>query len=261
MSSSLDIARVRGRMQAMSLHASLEWQSEVDSTNTWAAAEASAGAQPYSWFVAGAQRAGRGRLGRTWSSPPELNLYASCVLRPAVPPARVAQTSLVVALAVRRALAPLVPDVQVKWPNDLLVSGRKVAGILCEAQFQGERLGAVVAGIGVNVGALPADLPPEVRVRATSLRDAGSEATVEDVLLAMAAALETLLPAFESTGFAPLRDEWNAACALSGRRVTLAFADQEREGVVRGLDEEGLLLLETAGGLERILAGEVTVKK
>ena len=244
----------------------VEWVECIDSTNEWAMQAAEAGAAPYAWFVADRQTAGRGRLGREWLSPPTCNLYTSCVLRPALAPAHAAQLSLAIAIAVHRAITACGISAKIKWPNDVHVQGKKIAGILCELRADTDRIEALIAGIGINVGLLPSDFPPEVREIATSLHAEGAvvDRAVVDrtgVFVALAREMESVVQLLENRGFSALQDEWNAACALRGRFVEVLFGDHTVSGTVVGIDSDGYLLLEQAGDVVRIIAGDVTVKK
>ncbi len=147
----------------------LSYHEATLSTNILAKALAAEGAPEGSVVVADCQSGGRGRMGRTWVSPPGVNLYFSLILRPKLPSFRVPQLTLLVAAAIHRALSALVPEIEVKikWPNDLLLNGRKVCGVLCEMQSEPDLAHFVVVGIGLNVN--QQDVPPELQGRATSL--------------------------------------------------------------------------------------------
>jgi BirA family transcriptional regulator, biotin operon repressor / biotin---[acetyl-CoA-carboxylase] ligase len=208
----------------------------VDSTNTRARALAATGAPHGTLVTATEQTAGRGRQGRTWMAPPGRALLASVVLRD--PPA-------LLTLATGLAVADVAgPRARLKWPNDVLVAGEKLAGVLVEARPQD---GWAVVGIGINVAVRPDDLPAGLRGRAATL---GREpADVESVLGQLLAALErwTAAPAADVLAAWPARD------ALAGREV--AWSDGR--GRVVGLDDQGRLLVETAGGRVSLAAGEV----
>ena len=241
--------------------ATVSWAPSTDSTNRWAMDEAGRGAPAHAWYVADEQTAGRGRLGRAWFSPPGRNLYASCVLRPRLTPAQAPQVALAAALGARRALAACGVDAGIKWPNDLQVRGRKIAGILCEVQAEPERISAVIVGVGINVALTAGELGPDLKDIATSLRIEGSAAGRTEVFLALADEMRRAVTVLENEGFAALRDEWNAGAVLQGRAVEVVFSGQTRTGTVHGLDDEGFLLLTGPHGVERIVAGDVTVKK
>jgi BirA family biotin operon repressor/biotin-[acetyl-CoA-carboxylase] ligase len=238
---------------------------ETDSTNVQAIRLAREGAPEGSLVVAERQTKGRGRLGRSWISPASVNFYGSWILRPSLPPADAPQLSLAAALAVARALEPLAPGrIAIKWPNDCLLDGKKVAGILTEMDAELDRIVAVVLGIGVNLNAGARAFPPELRDVATSVRVA-TGVRVDRIAFAAALcdALECVYDRLLDEGFGALIADWNARSCLTGREVTVDCAGHRTTGRVRGLDASGRLeLTVTANGperVERIVAGDVTI--
>lgn len=235
------------------------WLAETDSTQRVARELARDGCEEGTCVVAEAQTAGRGRLGRSWHSPPGTNVYLSIVLRPPLPPGRVPQLALVAGLAVADAVAGvpgLVP--RLKWPNDVVLDGRKAAGILTEMEAEVERVHHVVAGIGLNVNA--AEFPPELAGRATSLcLGVGRLVDRAAVTGALLAAFERRYERFIAEGFAPVRREWEERSWLGGKEVRVAAPEGEIRGRVLGLDEDGALRLETPSGERLVVGGEVTL--
>ena len=241
----------------------IRWLAETDSTQRVARELGRAGVPEGTVVIAEAQTAGRGRLGRTWHSPRGVNLYCSIVLRPPLPPAAVPQVALVAGVAVAAALAEI-PGVgpRVKWPNDVLIDGRKVAGILTEMEAEVERVHHVILGIGVNLNAPRAAFPPELRERATSLFLAtGRRVDRAAVTGRLLAALEARYGRFLEGGFEAVRAEWESYSCLTGTDVRVASAEGEMAGRVLGLDADGALMLARPDGTStRIVAGEVTVR-
>ena len=217
--------------------------------------------EPEGLFVrADRQTSGRGRLGRSWESPPG-NLHASLILRPARPPAEVATLSLVIALALAQAVERLSEGrvrPQLKWPNDVQVAGAKLAGILLEMGADGRGGCAwLVAGIGVNVAWAPGDAVP---YRTTSLAAEGLRATPRQVLDGLAASLRPQLERWQAGGFAAARVDWLASAAGLGRPVELRQGEGPVSGILRDVDRSGALCLELASGeLTRFSAGEVVL--
>ena len=234
---------------------------EIDSTNLHAATLARAGAPEGTLVVAERQTSGRGRLGRVWVSPARVNLYASFVLRPPLAPAEAPRLPLAAAVAVARVLVPLAPGrVAIKWPNDCLLDGRKVAGILTEMDAERDRVQAIVLGIGVNLNAPAEAFPPELCATATSVLIAtGTRVDRVAFTAALCGEIEDVYDRVVREGFAALASEWNGLSCLTGQRVTVDCAGRRSSGTVKGLDECGRLVLDGPGGEQRIVAGDVTV--
>lgn len=232
---------------------------ETASTNDDAKQAASEGAPAGASFVADRQRAGRGRQGRRWHAAGGTSLLVSIVLRPSIEPMALPPLALVAGLAVIDAITAQAPglDVKLKWPNDVLASGRKLAGVLVEAALSNGRVAWAVVGVGVNVrrGALP----PELASTATSLEALGArgEGLERGALLGhLLARLVGRLGAFERGGFAALADEARARDGLLGRRVS----GERLRGVAAGIADDGRLLVRTPEGLEvPVGAGEIRI--
>ncbi len=236
----------------------LHWFEEVGSTNDVAKRLADEGATHGEVVVAEAQTAGRGRRGRVWASPAGRNLTLSVVLRPDLPPSRAAELTLVASVALCQAVQQAGVQAGIKWPNDLLARGKKLAGILTELAADPDRVQWVVLGIGVNVNVRAEELPPELRGTATSLAMERGE-PVPRALFAAAVlgALEEWLDRHAEEGFSPVREAWRAMSDTLGREVRVRAGDRDLEGVAEDVDEAGALLVRTRAGLERILAGDV----
>ena len=229
---------------------------EVDSTNTYVRRMARHGASAGLVAVADHQTAGRGRLDRRWESPPGANLLASVLLRPALEADDVHLCAGAVALAgadACREVAGVEPVL--KWPNDLLLHGAKLAGVLAEAEFAGSSPVAVIVGIGINV-AWPG--PPEVG--GSCLDDQSDAGPVDRQLL-----LDHLLTALQprcallevSDGRRALADEVRRRCATLGQQVRVTLAGEEVTGRADAIDDAGLLVVETASGPRHVSAGDV----
>ncbi len=235
----------------------IRWLDEVDSTNTWVRDRAREGAPAGLVVVADHQTAGRGRLDRRWESPAGANLLASVLLRPDCGGGDVHLCAGAVALAgadACRAVAGVEPVL--KWPNDLLIDGAKLAGVLAEAEFVGPAVSAVIVGIGINV-AWPG--PPEAG--GTCLDDCGTAAGPVDrriLLDHLLGALEPRCAQLErDVGRRTLADEIRARCATLGQRVRVILAGDELVGTATGIDGGGRLVLATEAGLRAVSAGDV----
>ena len=221
----------------------------VGSTNDEATRLAEAGAPEGTFVWAQTQTGGRGRRGRRWASPVG-NLYCSTVLRPQCPAPRAAELGFVAALAV----ADLVRDgraVRVKWPNDVLVEGGKVAGILPESSIaQDGRVEHVVLGIGLNVSFAPS--LPEMRYPGAMLGG-----TVEAAIEGLTAGLAGWLSQWRRNGFETIRAGWLDRAGPLGAEVDVKLGEELVRGAFAGMDREGALLLETPAGPRRIVSGEL----
>jgi BirA family biotin operon repressor/biotin-[acetyl-CoA-carboxylase] ligase len=237
--------------------------SVLDATSNDALAAARAGDPGRHWFVAHRQTAGRGRHGRAWASPPG-NLYASLLLVEPCPPALAPQLGFVAGVATHEAVSELTgiaaPRLALKWPNDLILDGGKLAGLLLEGQFvQPGGTFCVAVGIGVNVAAAPQGTPYPTR----TLADTGATVAVADLFAALSGAFAHAYEPWRAAqahghdGFAPVRQAWLARAAGIGGPVTLRLPSGERQGAFRGLDVSGRLQLETGAGLELIDAGDL----
>jgi len=235
----------------------IRWLDEVDSTNTFVRDQARQGAAEGLVVVADHQTAGRGRLDRKWESPPGANLLASILLRPECDAADVHLCTGAVALAAAdacREVAGVEPVL--KWPNDLLVGGRKLAGVLAEAEFSGATLVAVVVGIGINVA-----WPGPEEAGGTCLDDVGATAQPLDRRVL----LERLLGALtgrralldDASGRGALADEVRRRCATLGQAVRVLLPGEQLTGLAAAIDDEGRLVVETASGPRRVIAGDV----
>jgi BirA family biotin operon repressor/biotin-[acetyl-CoA-carboxylase] ligase len=242
----------------------LRFESSVESTNRIAAEWAEDNVAEGATVVADAQSAGRGRMTRAWFSPEGVNLYMSVVLRPQAAPMDVPQISLLGALAVCRAVKALMtdaPDVRVKWPNDVLVGDKKLAGVLCEMKSELDRVHFVVVGIGINVNVLPASCPGEIQGLMTSLRAESGREQDRAVLAAMVLnQLEAAYDVWRSDRLATLLSELEAGSAMSGHRVAVHDGYREIRGTALGYAVDGALRIRRENGEEiSVRCGDVHV--
>ncbi len=232
---------------------------KIGSTNTAAMAAAAEGAPEGSVFLAEEQTAGRGRGANAWQSPQSSGIYCSAVLRPALPPAEVLVLSLAVGLAVVAAIQYVDPRVtlELKWPNDVLIDGKKVSGILTEMNAEATRVRYIVVGIGINVN--QKSLPSELH--ATSLRLAtGSEWSRVELVTALLKSVDReyrqLLEDPEARASILRRFSENSSWVL-GKAVRIEESGIAFEGTTEGLDPRGFLQVRTAKGLQTVLSGTV----
>jgi len=227
----------------------------LGSTNAEALARARAGERGPLWITAKNQSAGRGRRGSAWVSAPG-NLFATLLLTEPAPPAQAPQVSFVATLALHDAVSDVAPQfapaLTVKWPNDLLLGGKKLAGILIEGDS--EKVFAVAIGIGVNCASHPA----ETTHPATDLASAGAQVAPERLFVALMPAMQRRLAQWQrGEGFASIRAAWLKCAASLGEEIRVRLPERELSGRFEGLDEAGRLLVRGAGGVTAVTAGEV----
>lgn len=225
----------------------------VGSTNEEAKALAQQGAEAGTVVWAREQVAGRGRHGRTWSSP-RGNLYLSILQRPDCRPADAPQLGFVTGVALADALESLTDaPAALKWPNDLMIAGKKASGILLESSADADgQLDWLVIGVGVNVEVFPADLPD-----VTSLQEAGALVSVEELLSAFLDRLIRYTDQWRQHGFQPIRERWLSYALPMDTEMRVKLPGGGVVGRFSGIDERGSLLLETDSGAQRIDMGDV----
>lgn len=246
-----DLRALRTRLRTRTFGRAHEHHEVVGSTNDRAAAWMAEGAPHGAVVTADAQTEGRGRRGRSWVSPEGEAVYASVVVRPDV----AGKDFGAIGLAVGVGLAEGLPvAVELKWPNDLLVGGRKLAGILCESRWVGMRPDVVV-GFGVNVW--QRSFPAEIAAVATSLAVCGVDVGRVEVLAGLLASLEDAIDRFAEAGFASVRRAYEERCPMLGREVEIHAPRGVVRGVAEALADDGALLLrDAAGALHRIEAAD-----
>jgi BirA family biotin operon repressor/biotin-[acetyl-CoA-carboxylase] ligase len=210
------------------------------------------------------QTKGRGRLGRKWISPAHKGLWFSVLLRPDLRPQETTRLTVAAATALRRAIqmqTGLQPEI--KWPNDILVGGKKVAGILTELSAELDRVKHVILGIGVDVNLGAGEFPPELRRLATSLKiESGRTIPRAELATAILRELDRDYARICGGFFAEVADEWEAHGTTIGRDVTIQTGERRIRGRAESLDDDGALLVRTEHGhLERIIGGDVTLEK
>lgn len=210
------------------------------------------------------QTRGRGRLGRKWTSPAGRGLWFSVLLRPGVRPQALTQVTVASATALRRAIESLTGlKPEIKWPNDILVGGKKAAGILTELSAELDRVKYAILGIGVDVNLTVGDFPADLRRIATSLKaEAGRALPRAELAVLILQELDADYARVLGGGFAEVADEWEAHCTTIGRQLSIRTGDRLVQGRAESLSEDGALLLRTEHGhLERIVAGDVSFEK
>lgn len=235
---------------------------QIDSTNTELARLAMKGAEHGTVVVAESQSAGKGRRGRQWESPAGENIYMSILLRPDCVPDRAPMLTLVMVYSVAKVLKELgFSDVQIKWPNDLVLSGKKICGILTEMQLKDTEIDYVVVGVGINVNT--SKFPEELKDTATSLYlESGIVSDREILVEAIVEYFDEACRQFLKTqDLSFLKEAYNDMLVNVGREVRVLEPGNEYTAYAQGINASGELLVRTKEGEERrIYAGEVSVR-
>lgn len=233
----------------------------VSSSNNEAKRLAIAGAKDGTVVVAEEQGAGKGRLSRGWFSPHGKGIWFSVIIRPPFLPQDAPKCTLMAAVAIVRAVRKYGLDLGIKWPNDILYEGKKLVGILTEMNAEMERINYIVIGTGVNVNIWPEDFPEEVRDIATSLAMAkGEEIPRKELFARILNAFDDLYQSVLKEGFASVLDEWRQYTVTLGRVVNVVGVKETFYGDAVDIDEDGALLIETPGGIRKVLAGDVSIR-
>lgn len=236
---------------------------ETSSTNDMVDRLARDGAPEGAVVFAETQTRGRGRLGRKWVSPAGKGIWFSVLLRPPIRPQQATQLTVAAATALRRAIqAQTSLDPEIKWPNDILLSEKKVAGILTEMNAELDRINHLVLGIGVDVNCNASDFPAEFRKSATSLKiELGHPVPRAELAVRVLRELDADYARLIRGAFADVADEWAAHCSTLGKQVLIRTGERQVRGRAESLSEEGSLLVRTEHGhLERIVGGDVILE-
>lgn len=255
-----DLAELLSKLHTTRMGRTIKLFDSVESTQTVAHKFASQGAAEGTLVLAEQQTAGRGRMGRSWHSPKGKGVWMSLILRPLVPLQFTPQLTLLVAVALCRAIRQIEPvPVAIKWPNDLLIEGKKVSGILLESSAEDERLKYVIAGIGISVNLRSEDYIGELLEKATSLRiTSGAEWSRSELIRTFLEQFEQLYTLYHEEGFEPIRVAWEALTISLGRPLLARTTKGNVEGVAESIDEMGALLVRQSDGtLTKLYSAEI----
>ncbi|WP_010501030.1 biotin--[acetyl-CoA-carboxylase] ligase [Paenibacillus elgii] len=247
----LDMSRLQLKLETERFGRYVKYYDQVESTQIVAARCVADGAEEGTLILTEEQIAGKGRMGRKWHSPVGKGIWMSLILKPVwIPLLFTPQLTLLVAVALCRAIRSTTGvEAGIKWPNDLLVGGKKVAGILLESSAEDERLQHVIAGVGISVNLQSDDFPPELRDTATSLAiEAGRQVDRIEVLSRFLLEWEQLYGLYRLEGFAPIKLLWEALTVSLHRNIRCRTPQGELEGFAEGIDEHGALQLRLADG-------------
>ena len=235
---------------------------EIDSTNIRAKDLAAGGASEGTVVVAEKQTKGKGRRGRSWFSPRGDGIYASLILRPAIPPGEASRITLMTAVAVAETLLSLTQlEVRIKWPNDILINGKKIAGILTEISTGMEEVDYIVVGLGINVNTPSESFPEEIRGKATSiLIETGRQFSRALLIRACLRWYENYYEMFKKGGFESVMRRWRELADIGGQRIMVDVIGKKYIGEVQDVDNDGVLILkDNLGRYHRILSGDITL--
>jgi BirA family biotin operon repressor/biotin-[acetyl-CoA-carboxylase] ligase len=236
----------------------------LDSTNSYAGKLASEGCNEGLTVIAGKQTGGRGRLGRSWESPEEKGIYISAVIKPDMAPAESPILTFAAAVAVVDAMRKATGiKAGIKWPNDLIIDGKKVCGILLEMSSEADRVNYVIIGIGVNYSQDTGDFPAELKDKAVSLKMAAANgrfsrlSVIKAILSELDSALELIKGGFNKE----ILDAWREQSVTLGREVAFIMKDKGYCGMAVDITDEGRLLVDCRDGVRReLLSGEISIR-
>ncbi|EIT86616.1 bifunctional protein BirA [Fictibacillus macauensis ZFHKF-1] len=212
--------------------------------------------------IADEQTGGRGRLGRSWQSPKGSGIWMSLILRPDIPLQKSPQLTLLAAVSVAKAIYKTTGmQAEIKWPNDILLNGKKAVGILTELQAESDRIHAVIIGIGINVNVAETEFDPSLRDIATSLKIEGNEDVNRAKLVAcIMEEMETLYHEYLQNGFGLIKLLWEGYAESIGKRIRVRTLHEQKEGIAKGITEEGVLLLEDdLGEIHHIYSADIEI--
>jgi BirA family biotin operon repressor/biotin-[acetyl-CoA-carboxylase] ligase len=240
---------------------SIHYYTTVSSTNNEAKRLANEGCPEGTIVLAEEQKSGRGRLARGWFSPYARGIWFSVVLRPKFPPQEAPKCTLLAAVAIARAIRAMGVNCGIKWPNDILFNGKKLVGILTEMNAEMDAINYIVIGMGINVNTDAGEFPEELRDIAASLSTVlGRKVSRSDLFIALLHELESLYELVSQEGFSPILSEWRTLSATLGHMVDVFGINRSFSGLALDIDTDGALIVETEAGLEKVIAGDVSVR-
>lgn len=242
----------------------LHYYEEIGSTNDEAFCLGTAGAPEGTALIAECQSAGKGRMQRVWHSPAGANIYTSIILRPHFEPARAPQISIAAGVAVAETVNAYCPGkARLKWPNDVLIDGKKVCGILSQMKMTAGAIDFVVLGIGINVNLSHEEFPADIQEIATSMAlETGCEISRLELIISLYENMTKWYRELTQNGFGPIKEKWLGLSSMIGKPVSVMFQDEAVRGKAIGLDEDGSLILLAIGNKEvKVSAGDATILK
>lgn len=258
-------AKVLDMLQTKVFGAAITVMDVTESTQNVAHEAYLNGAREGAVFVAEQQTAGRGRLGRSWHSPAGKGIWMSFILQPEVPLGQAPHMTLLISVALCRAIRRIAEvDAAIKWPNDILIKGRKACGILVESIAEADIVKAMIAGVGVSVNMDSSDFPEELLDKTTSLKieRGGAELERERLIAAFFEQLEALYSIYKAEGFAPIRSLWEALTCTLHTSVTVQTPKGDVQGTAEGITEDGALLVKDENGrIHTLYSGDLAASR
>ncbi|MPL77036.1 Bifunctional ligase/repressor BirA [bioreactor metagenome] len=250
------------RLTTQRLGKRIYYYDDIASTNNRAKALAVEGEPEGTLVVAEAQNSGRGRMARGWFAPWGKGIWMSILLRPPFSPQDAPKCTLMAAVAVNKAIRQVAGlDCGIKWPNDILYQGRKLVGILTEMSAEMDAINYVVLGMGINVNISQSDFPDDISAIATSIAAAsGKKINRIELLAVIVKHLEDIYQAVVADGFTPVLDEWRTQSITLGQVVDVVGVNRKFSGIAVNIDDDGALLVQTGDRLEKVLAGDVSIR-
>jgi BirA family biotin operon repressor/biotin-[acetyl-CoA-carboxylase] ligase len=240
----------------------LHYYEEIGSTNDEAFLLGLSGAPEGTALIANKQSAGKGRMKRVWHSPAGSNIYTSIILRPKIESAKAPQISILAGVAVADVLESYCPDrIKLKWPNDVLIDGKKVCGILSQIKTAASEVDFIVLGIGINVNISYSQFPKEICNLATSLAiETGREISRQELIISLYENLGKWYKHLMQDGFGRVKEKWLSMSPMIGELVQVMFQEEAVSGKAIGIDEDGSLILLATGNKElKVSAGDATI--
>lgn len=256
----LNQAAIQQRLSTSAYGQHVHLVQSCSSTQTLAKQLVDEGAMDGTIVVTEHQTNGKGRLNRAWESNNNAGIWMSMITRPSILLHQAPQITLVAAVAIVQAVRELTEvELTIKWPNDLLIEGKKVTGILTELIADPDQVKAIIVGMGINVNQTEQDFSKEVRTIATSLAIATGERFNRNHLIAeIANQFEKYMHIYESIGFGPIKTLWEASSHTMGKQITARLVNETLQGEAIGIDDEGLLLLKLAdGSIRRLYSADI----
>src|SRR3989337_4260444 len=253
---------LRKTLQTRIIGKELLFFNEVDSTNDAAMEKGAKGLAEGLVVLSEGQTHGKGRLGRTWVSPENVNIYMSVLLRPDISPQHAPVMTMMSAISTARAITEVTGlETTIKWPNDILIDRKKVSGILTEMNAEQERINYIVAGIGINVNIKKQDFPEDLRMPATSLKEClGKSVDRMNLLFTLIKILEQDYEELKKDGIMSIFRKWRKGCDILNRRIKVSLPGEEITGAAEDFTPEGGLVVRLdSGGKKGIYSGDVSI--